>query len=174
MAEQERVRVREQEPEPENIYEIDIRAWREFADRQKNGKLVVHASDREWAQTRQGRIKHYLHDFLFHDIALNHWKVFMNHVHVHSGKHRHQGGHVAIFVLEGKGWTVIDGERHDWKAGDLMLLPLKPGGVEHQHFSADPDKDCRWIAFLYEPFIQLVGAEVIPTNVVSATYQSGR
>ena len=43
-----------------------------------------------------------------------------------SGKHRHQGG-LVIYVLEGKGYSIVDGERKDWEKGDLVLLPMKPG-----------------------------------------------
>ena len=47
---------------------------------------------------------------------------------------------------------VVDGARQDWKKGDLILLPLKQGGVEHQHFNTDPNKPARWLALIYAPF----------------------
>ncbi len=48
----------------------------------------------------------------------------------------------------GEGYSVVDGERLDWEAGDLLLLPLQPGGVEHQHFNRSPDQPVKWIAFI--------------------------
>ena len=78
------------------------------------------------------------------------WNIFVQDIKVHSGKHRHQGG-LVIYILEGEGWSEVDGERHDWEAGDLLLLPIKPGGVEHQHFNTDPDTPCRWLAFIHWP-----------------------
>ena len=65
--------------------------------------------------------------------------------------HSHAHSEELIYVLEGKGYSVVDGERHDWEAGDLLLLPIKPGGVEHQHFNTDPDTPCRWLAFIHWP-----------------------
>jgi len=43
----------------------------------------------------------------------------------------------------------VDGERHEWAAGDLLLLPLKPGGVTHQHFNKHADRPAKWIAFIH-------------------------
>jgi gentisate 1,2-dioxygenase len=55
-----------------------------------------------------------------------------------SGKQRTQGGRMH-YVMEGQGYTVIDGIKHEWEQGDIVLIPIKPsGGTEHQHFNADP------------------------------------
>ena len=55
-------------------------------------------------------------------------------------------------MVEGVGHTVVNGERHDWSAGDLLMLPMLPGGVEHQHFNAVEGQECHWIAFIWLPF----------------------
>ncbi len=41
------------------------------------------------------------------------------------------------------------GERVDWEKGDLVLPPMKPSGVEHQHFKLDPEKPALWMAFIH-------------------------
>jgi gentisate 1,2-dioxygenase len=51
-----------------------------------------------------------------------------------SGKQRCQGGTVIVAV-EGAGHTLIDGQRFDWKKGDVLQLPIKPEGVVFQHFN---------------------------------------
>jgi len=66
----------------------------------------------------------------------------------------------VIFILEGKGHTIIDGVRHDWEAGDLMLLKMTPGGVEHQHFNDDPERPAKWMALIYWPFFDVGGSEI--------------
>ena len=68
-------------------------------------------------------------------------------------------------AIIGKGYSVVDGERIDWQAGDLLLLPIKPGGVEHQHFNINPGSECRWIAFSYMPFFDHVASEFTQTEV---------
>jgi len=115
------------------------------------GPVVVHGRYREWHQGRQALIKQYLFPSKYTgrppETALDSWIVFINHIKVHSGKHRHQGG-LVLFVLEGEGYTVVEGERHDWEAGDLLLLPVTQGGVEHQHFNKYEDKPAKWVAFI--------------------------
>lgn len=122
-----------------------------IAEYQRNGKVLVKGEEREWEITKQGKVKYYLEPNTLKDHALRDWMVFIQDIQTHSGAHKHQGG-VVIFVLEGKGYTVVDGERWDWEAGDLIILPLKPGGVEHQHFNLDPGKACKWLALSFLPF----------------------
>ena len=86
--------------------------------------------------------------------------MFKHEVRTKSGKHRHQGG-LVIYVLEGKGYSVVDDERIDWEKGDLMLLPLKPQGVEHQHFNLQPGQPALWAAFIPIAILwEHVGAEL--------------
>jgi gentisate 1,2-dioxygenase len=56
-------------------------------------------------------------------------------------KHRH-GGEAWLYALEGRGHSVIDGVRHDWKEGDLVVVDH---WAWHQHFNSDPDLTARLI-----------------------------
>jgi hypothetical protein len=156
MAEVQRTRVRQREPDPGDLYAQHMAYFQELRDRALTGKIVVKASDRPFRQNRQGFMRHYLARETLKDTALHNWAVFIHDVHRHSGKHRHQGG-LAIFVLEGEGYTVVNGERIDWEAGDLILLPIQPGGCEHQHFNRYADQPCKWMAFIHRPLHDEVG-----------------
>ena len=164
MAEIERVRERERPPIADNVYERNMRQRHEAIERNKVGPVVVHKADREMIQARQGKLLYYLCPNNFPDTPLQHWRVFIHEIKTKSGKHRHQGG-LVIYVITGKGYSVVDGERIDWQAGDLLLLPIKPGGVEHQHFNVNPGSECRWIAFSYMPFFDHVASEFTQTEV---------
>lgn len=146
MAEVERTRVRERPPLRDDPYEASYRFRKEQADRQINGPVVVHAEDREVFQTRQGRLCFLLDPLTAPETPLHHWRLFTHEVRTKSGRHRHQGG-LVIYVVSGTGYSIVEGERVDWKKGSLLLLPMKPGGVEHQHFNLDPDKPSVWAAF---------------------------
>ena len=98
----------------------------------------------------------FLSPYAFPDTAVQTWYVFQSKQYTHSGKHIHQGG-VVLFVLEGRGYTVMDGVRHDWEEGDLIILPIQPGEVEHQQFNADPDRPMRLLAFIYQPLFMELG-----------------
>jgi len=56
----------------------------------------------------------------------------------HSGSHRHTHTEAMLYVLEGRGYSEIDGRRHDWEAGDAVHVP--PRMTTHEHFN---DSDAR-------------------------------
>jgi mannose-6-phosphate isomerase-like protein (cupin superfamily) len=159
MAEIERTRERERGTIPETPYEIFIRSRREFLERQETGQVVVKPSDREFYITRQGRLMYHLNPEIHKNTPLQDWRVFSHDLKTQSGKHRHQGG-LVIYVLEGKGYSIVEGERKDWEKGDLVLLPMKPGGVEHQHFNSDPAKPAIWAAFINIPIQEYLASDL--------------
>ena len=158
--ERERIRTRERGSMDGSSYELALKLRAEFQERQLTGRIVVKGSELEWDHGRQGIARHYLSTHSIKDTVLHEWEVFLHEIKVHSGRHRHQGG-LIIFVVEGEGSTEIDGEKVDWKAGDLVLLPIKPRGVEHKHYNRDPKNGCRWMAFLYEPMWNHVASEMV-------------
>src|SRR5579864_8553192 len=141
-------------------YEQQLARDKEKMERARWGKVVIRGKDVPWTQNRQARNKMYMAPSRSSgkpvETVLDDWRVFVNDIKVHSGKHRHQGG-LVIYVLEGEGYTEVDGQRVEWKAGDLLLLPLKPGGVEHQHFNKRPGESCKWMAFIYLPYCDEIG-----------------
>ena len=64
-----------------------------------------------------------------------------------SQKHGHQNP-ALMYVLNGVGYDVHDGEQIDWKAGDLLIVP--PGTV-HQHFNASDDGPARMLVIKSKP-----------------------
>jgi mannose-6-phosphate isomerase-like protein (cupin superfamily) len=164
MAERERERVRERPPIEHNSYEVLIKDRIAIAERQQNGPIVIRSEDRPIQVNRQGTLRYYLAPLSYPDTPLQDWLVFENHVRTHSGKHRHQGG-LVIYVIDGEGYSIVDGERFDWKSGDLLLLPIRPGGVEHQHYNLKADRPCRWIAFCHMPTMDNLAMEMTQIEV---------
>lgn len=135
----------------EDVYDRSVRVLREQLKRFYEGKVVVKAKERPLEITRQGWLRHYLFDLIFDDTVSKDWRVLVHEIHTYSGKHTHQGG-LVIFILDGEGYTVVDGQKAEWKKGDLILLPIKPGGVEHQHFNRHPERPARFLAIIYGPY----------------------
>jgi quercetin dioxygenase-like cupin family protein len=53
----------------------------------------------------------------------------------HTETHRH--GEAIVYVLSGSGYSIVDGVRHEWQAGDCIFIqPLSL----HQHFNPDPKR----------------------------------
>jgi mannose-6-phosphate isomerase-like protein (cupin superfamily) len=159
MSETERTRSRERERPAQSAYEVAVQYDKERAERQMLGRVVLRLEDCPQEQTRQGLLRPYLDPFLITDTPLKHWAVFTHEIRTQSGKHRHQGG-LIIYVIAGRGYSVVDGERVDWEKGDLVLLPLRKDGVEHQHFNSDPAKPALWIAFIHFPIRDYVASEM--------------
>lgn len=160
MAEKDRVRERERPPISDNSYERNMRQRKEFIERNASGPIVIKAADRTQIQARQGKLLYYLCPNNHPDTPLQHWRVFTHEIRTCSGKHRHAGG-LIIFVLDGHGYTIVDGERWDWKKGDLVLLPMKVGGVEHQHFNlGPPEKPAIWIAIINLPIHDYLASDL--------------
>jgi quercetin dioxygenase-like cupin family protein len=136
---------------PQSTYDRNYARTQEIQQRSRTAKIVVRRGDRQEEMTRQGRLRYYLNRTTLHDTVLKDWNVFTHELRTRSGKHRHQGG-LVIYVIEGKGYTIVEGQRQDWESGDLILLPIQPGGVEHQHFNLGGDTPSRWMAYIYKPF----------------------
>ncbi len=160
----ERERTREPRTREPDLHDAMIASIRAVRERGLHGQIVVRGREVSWSQNRQACVKRYLrssrHSSVPVQTALDDWAVFVNRITTHSGKHRHQGG-LVIYVLEGEGYSVVEGERLAWEAGDLMLLPFRPGGVEHQHFNRDDDKPARWIAFVNAYLFEWSATEMV-------------
>lgn len=133
-----------------DFYETEMAFQKSLHERSMNGQVLVRGRDLPQQKTRQGLLRYYLRRSGETETALKDWVVFVHEIYTHSGKHRHQGG-LVIYVLDGMGYTVVDGVRYDWEAGDVILLPVQPGGCEHQHFNRSEDRPARWLALIYKP-----------------------
>jgi quercetin dioxygenase-like cupin family protein len=71
----------------------------------------------------------------------------------HSASHKHAHTEAMLYVLEGRGYSLIDGTRYDWEQGDAVHVP--PRMTVHEHFN-DSDAPTRTlriefgIRFFYE------------------------
>jgi hypothetical protein len=62
-----------------------------------------------------------------------------------TGRVKFQGGQV-IYILEGRGYTLVDGVKHPWEGGDLLNLPLRSNGIIVQHVNSDEEKPAKFVA----------------------------
>ncbi len=51
----------------------------------------------------------------------------------HTSSHCHTHTEAILYVLEGAGYSEIDGVRYDWEAGDAVQIP--PKMTRHEHFN---------------------------------------
>ena len=116
-------------------------------DRQRsekaNGIQVVRRKDLPAELNSQGVMRWYMHPFI-KDIVLSTLSIHELEVPPasRSGRLKFQGGQI-IFVVEGSGYTTIDGVKYPWKARDVLNLPLKRDGIIVQHFNASDSGSAR-------------------------------
>ncbi len=68
-------------------------------------------------------------------------------------KHRH-AYETMIYVLEGRGYSIVEDERVEWEAGDAIHIPP---WAWHQHFNIDPDEEVKFLSGTNAPLLQSVG-----------------
>jgi len=56
---------------------------------------------------------------------------------VHTSSHRHTSS-VVYFVVRGRGYSLINGERFDWKERDFLVLP---NWAWHEHVNESPSEE---------------------------------
>jgi quercetin dioxygenase-like cupin family protein len=85
-----------------------------------------------------------------------------------SQKHGHMN-EAFFYILDGRGHEIHDGVRHDWEAGDVVVVE---NSCVHQHFNDDPDRPARAIVIKSKPaylFMNLLMQDVVerqPTDVL--------
>jgi len=70
-----------------------------------------------------------------------------------SHKHGHQN-EALFYVLEGRGHETHDGQRHEWEAGDLVIVH---NDSVHQHWNDDPEHPSRVLIIKAKPLWLFMG-----------------
>lgn len=149
---------------PENAEFIDgsVEAASQFDVYQGGGPLVLGTVDgmERFAASHHAAthrimniMKPGFNDFWVHEQEMS--SVFTDDAHDIGGRHAHM--EALLYVLEGEGYTEIDGEAFEWHTGSTVQVP-GPQSV-HQHFntSEKPSRLLRLapgIRYYFEPFAQ--------------------
>ena len=128
-----------------NFWEQILELRDEQREQRKNGIQVIKEAQLPLEVNRQGLMRWYMHPGIT-DTILSTYLFFSQEIPPgsRSGRLRFQGDQV-IYVAEGQGYTVLDGVKHPWKAGDCLNLPLRKPGIVVQHFNTDPETTAKLI-----------------------------
>src|SRR5882757_1598135 len=112
----------------------------------RDGIQVIKEAELPLEVSRQGLMRWYMHPGI-KDTVLSVLLFFQQEIPPgsRSGRLKFQGGQVMM-ILEGQGYTLIDGVKHPWKAGDVVNLPLRADGIIVQHFNTDAEKPAIFVA----------------------------
>lgn len=112
----------------------------------ERGIKIVRGEELPWEINLQGKMRWYIHPAK-NDTAIRSLVVYMQEIEPggHSGKQASPGG-IVHYMLEGKGYVVVNGKKHSWTKGDCVGLPVLSRPVEYQFFNADKKRAARFIA----------------------------
>ncbi|MPZ22884.1 MAG: hypothetical protein GEU28_04955 [Dehalococcoidia bacterium] len=101
---------------------------------------LIKGKDLPWEINQHGKMQWYLHPLL-KNIALRTMLFYKQEIPGGSRSGRQQcGGSILFYILKGEGYTLLDGVKHPWKAGDFVNLPIREEGIVYQHFNADANE----------------------------------
>ena len=70
-----------------------------------------------------------------------------------SNRHRHTYETIA-YILEGKGYSMIENQKVEWQAGDAIYIP---NWAWHHHVNSDSERIARYLACENMPMLQNLG-----------------
>ena len=119
----------------------------------KRSGAVARDRDIPWVSTRQdAKVKLMISNELgFTTMGSNVLKAEIP-VGWHTGKHVH--GEESMHILQGQGFSVIDGQRFDWHKHTTIQIPYR---AEHQHFNTgdEPAQYISGMIFSLETFVRV-------------------
>jgi quercetin dioxygenase-like cupin family protein len=106
--------------------------------RVQRGTNLIHREDCLTEMTSLGFIRWYLHPKINGPTVRSFYRFELEiPAGSRSGKLFHQGG-VIHYVLEGEGYTLVDGVPHEWETDDVIAIPYRVNGVSFQHVASGP------------------------------------
>jgi hypothetical protein len=129
-----------------NFWDELLKLRDEQREHRKNGLQVIRGKELPQEVNRQGLMRWYMHPSIKDTVLSTHmfWEQEIP-PGSRSGRMKFQGEQV-MYIIEGKGYTLIDGVKHHWKAGDVVNLPLRKPGIVIQHFNEDMNAPAKFVA----------------------------
>lgn len=137
-------------------YERTVQLADEAGERARSGPIVIHTRDLEMEVVASvNRKRAYISEPEILGSMVQTMAMFVAEIPPggHTGKHRHFN-EALIYILRGRGHTVIEGERYDWGESDVISVPLFSW---HQHFNDDPEQFVRYLGITNVPLLRAMG-----------------
>jgi len=117
-----------------------------YREQAKRGMKIVRGDELPWEINRQGKMRWYLHPAK-NDKVIRSLMIYVQEIEPggHSGKQASPGG-IVHYMLEGKGYVVVNGKKHAWTKGDCVGLPILSRPVEYQFYNTDKKRVARFVA----------------------------
>ncbi len=124
-----------------NFYDQWLNYWTEEQEERTKARKSVHEEERQWVRTRQDYKTALLCARENGFVTAGAATISIIPKGWHSGAHSH--GEEAMYILSGKGFTLLDGARYDWEKGACVFIPF---GAIHQNFNGG-DEEVQYLSF---------------------------
>jgi quercetin dioxygenase-like cupin family protein len=114
-----------------NFYDKWLNLWDVAEQERRDAPKIIHEEDIQWVNTPQDTKAGML---VAPETGFRTWgsETMLAEIQPgwHTGRHRH--GEEGIHIVDGSGFSIINGVRYDWAKGSTLWVPF---GAEHQHFN---------------------------------------
>jgi gentisate 1,2-dioxygenase len=150
-----------------NFYDKWLGMWDKAEQEREAARRNIHEEELEWVETVQD---HRAALLIAPETGFRTWGGTTMIAEIppgcHTGEHKH--GEEALFIVDGSGFSVVDGVRYDWKKGSSIVVPF---GARHQHFNTG-DVTVRYVSALAVDLENFVGLHRTEQFATRGTTQS--
>lgn len=126
-----------------NFYDAWLGYWDESEAAREAARRNIHEEELEWVETVQD---HRAALMIAPETGFKTWGNATMIAEIppgaHTGLHKH--GEEALFIVNGSGFSLIDGIRYDWAAGSTIHVPF---GAPHRHYNTS-NETVRYVSAL--------------------------
>lgn len=140
-----RERERDTGAKGKTLFDELLRLRDEQRARNATGRDVIKGESLPWEENAFGKMRWYLHPSI-KDTLLSTLIFYALEIPPggRTGRLKTPGDE-CILIVTGRGYTLIDGVEHSWKAGDMLGLPIRPDGLVIQHVNEDRSLPVRMV-----------------------------
>ncbi len=136
-------------------------------DAKHSGRIVARAEEMQWGETKMGSLSLRISPMAGFPINTMHAHMDRIAPGASTGLHRHSS-EAIVLVIEGEGYTTIDGVRYDWEKGDCFVVPV---GTWHQYFNKSDVDPVIYYAVSNWPLTVDTGHSYLEYAVVNDRYR---
>jgi len=138
-------------------YSQQLHFHEERSEELRKSKKITRWAELRWGKSEHSRAADLVHPTIgFANRVID---AFVSEI-PPSGKntiHRHNP-EAIVHILDGAGYSIIDGERIGWKKGDTLFIPPMSW---HQHFNSSKTKSTTYLAVTCEPLFTSMGTFIM-------------
>lgn len=134
------------------FYDKWLESWAESEAERRAARRNIHADELSWVDTEQD---HRAALLISPETGFRTWgsTTMLAEIPAGGATGAHKHGEEAIYIVDGTGFSVVEGVRYDWKKGSVLAIPF---GAVHQHFNLG-DTPARYLSALSVDLERFVG-----------------